>query len=218
MSLKVLLVDDHAILRNGLRKLLENEDGIEVVYEADNGRDAVRLVKELSPDIVVMDIAMPDMNGVEATRRIVDANPGTGIIALSMHKDKRLIFEMFDAGAKGYLLKECAFDEVLRAIRVVEQGEMYLSPKITGAVLEISMKRRRGESAIALPALTPREREVLQLIAEGKNVKEIAFLLEISVSTVETFRHLIMKKLKLKTVAELTRYAIREGITYVDSE
>jgi DNA-binding NarL/FixJ family response regulator len=123
---------------------------------------------------------------------------------------------MFDAGAKGYLLKECAFEEVMRAIRIVHHGELYLSPKITGAILEDYLERMRGCSGADRPSLTPREREVLQLIAEGKNAKEIAFLLDISVSTVETFRHLIMKKLKLNTVAELTRYAISEGITFIE--
>ena len=216
MSTKVLLVDDHQIVRNGLRQLLENEEGMEIVSEADNGRDAVRISRELRPDIVIMDVAMADMNGIEATRRIIAANPETKVLALSMHKEKRLIFEMFDAGAKGYLLKNCAFEEVMRAISVVQQGELYLSPKITGAVLQDYLERMRGGSAAERPSLTPREREVLQLIAEGKNVKEIAFLLDISVSTVETFRHLIMKKLKLKTVAELTRYAISEGISFIE--
>jgi DNA-binding NarL/FixJ family response regulator len=196
--------------------LLEKEEGLEIVSEADNGRAAVRLAKEFKPDIVVMDVAMPDMNGIEATRRIIDENPGTKVLVLSMHREKRLIFEMFDAGAKGYLLKECAFDDVLSAIRIIEQGDMYLSPKITGSILEDYMKRRHDETGSDYIPLTPREREVLQLIAEGKNTKEIAFLLDISISTVETFRHLIMKKLKLKSVAELTRYAISEGISFID--
>jgi DNA-binding NarL/FixJ family response regulator len=216
MSTRVLLADDHQIVRNGLRQLLENEEGMEIVSEADNGRDAVRISKELRPDIVIMDVAMADMNGIEATRRIMAVNPETKVLALSMHKEKRLIFEMFDAGAKGYLLKECAFEEVMRAIRVVQQGELYLSPKITGAVLEDYLERMRGDSAADRPSLTPREREVLQLLAEGKNAKEIAFLLDVNISTVETFRHLIMKKLRLNTVAELTRYAIREGLTFID--
>ncbi len=216
MSTRILLVDDHLIVRSGLRKLLESEEGIEVVAEADNGRDAIRITTELQPDMVVMDIAMPDMNGIDATRRIIAADPGARVLALSMHKEKRLIFEMFDAGAKGYLLKECAYEEVLQAIRVVLQGEMYLSPKITGSILADYMKRMRGESRPDHFPLTPREREVLQLIAEGKNAKEVAFILNVSVSTVETFRHLIMKKLKLKTVAELTRYAISEGISFID--
>jgi DNA-binding NarL/FixJ family response regulator len=216
MSTRVLLADDHQIVRNGLRQLLENEEGMEIVSEADNGRDAVRISKELRPDIVIMDVAMADMNGIEATRRIMAVNPETKVLALSMHKEKRLIFEMFDAGAKGYLLKECAFEEVMRAIRVVQQGELYLSPKITGAVLEDYLERMRGGSAAERPSLTPREREVLQLLAEGKNAKEIAFLLDVNISTVETFRHLIMKKLRLNTVAELTRYAIREGLTFLE--
>ncbi len=217
MSTRVLLADDHLILRNGLRKLLENEEGMEIVAEADNGRDAIRIADELRPDVVVMDIAMPDMNGIEATRRIISADPDVRILALSMHRERRLIFEMFDAGAKGYLLKECAFDEVLTAIHAIQRGEMYLSPKIAGSILEDYLGRMRGENkAAAHPVLTPREKEVLQLIAEGKNTKEIAFVLDISISTVETFRHLIMKKLKLNTVAELTRYAISEGISFID--
>ncbi len=216
MSTRILLVDDHLIVRNGLRKLLESEEGIAVIAEADNGRDAIRIATELKPDIVVMDIAMPDMNGIDAARRIIAAEPDAKVLALSMHREKRLIFEMFDAGAKGYLLKECAYEEVLRAIRVVLNGEMYLSPKITGSILEDYMERMHGETRPDHIPLTAREREVLQLIAEGKNAKEIAFILNLSASTVETFRHLIMKKLKLKTVAELTRYAISEGISFID--
>jgi DNA-binding NarL/FixJ family response regulator len=216
MSTKVMLVDDHLVLRNGLRMLLEKEEGLEIVSEADNGRDAVRLAKEFKPDIVIMDIAMPDMNGIDATRRIIAADPDVKTLVLSMHREKHLIFEMFDAGAMGYLLKECAFDEVLNAIRIVLRGEMYLSPKITGAILKDYTERMRGKIEAGHITLTSREREVLQLIAEGKNTKEIAYLLGVSVSTVETFRHLIMKKLKLKTVAELTRYAISEGISFID--
>jgi DNA-binding NarL/FixJ family response regulator len=209
MNIKVLLVDDHKIVRHGLRALLEKEADMDVVSEAGSGRDAVQLAGELLPDVIVMDIAMPDMNGIDAARRIVADHPECRILALSMLGDKRFVFEMFSAGAKGYLFKDCAADELVRAIRAVHHGEMYLSSQIAGIVIKDFIKLTPEAS----PDLTSREREVLQLIAEGKNAKEIAFILKLSSKTVDTFRQSIMKKLGLKTVAELTKYAIREGLT-----
>jgi DNA-binding NarL/FixJ family response regulator len=213
MIIKVLLVDDHKIVRHGLRALLEKEADMEVVSEAGSGRDAVQLAGELLPDVIVMDIAMPDMNGIDATRRIVADHPESNILALSMLEDKRFVFEMFSAGVKGYLLKDCAADELVRAIRAVHHGEMYLSPQIAGVVIRDFIKLIPEGSSETSHALTSREREVLQLIAEGKNAKEIAFILSLSSKTVDTFRQNIMKKLELNTVAELTKYAIREGLT-----
>jgi DNA-binding NarL/FixJ family response regulator len=213
MNIKVLLVDDHTIVRHGLRALLEKEADMEVVSEAGSGRDAMQLAGELLPDVIVMDIAMPDMNGIDAARRIVADHPKINILALSMLGDKRFVFEMFSAGVKGYLLKDCAADELVRAIRAVHHGEMYLCPQIVGIVVKDFIKLPPEASTETSPALTSREREVLQLIAEGKNAKEIAFILRLSSKTVDTFRQSIMKKLGLNTVAEITKYAIREGLT-----
>ncbi len=213
MSTKVLLVDDHRIVRHGLRALLEKEADIEVVSEAGSGRDALQLAGEILPDVIVLDIAMPDMNGVDAARHLIADNPECKILVLSMLGDKRFVVEMFSAGVKGYLLKDCAADELVRAIRAIHQGEMYLSPQIAGIVVKDFIKLLPQAPPETSPVLTNREREVLQLIAEGKNAKEIAFILSVSSKTVDTFRQNIMKKLGLKTVAELTKYAIREGIT-----
>jgi len=209
MKIKILLVDDHRIVRQGLRALLEKEADMEVVSEACSGRDAVQLAGELLPDVIVMDIAMPDMNGIDAARRIVADRPQSNILVLSMLGDKRFVYEMFSVGVKGYLFKDCAADELVRAIRSVHHGEMYLSSQIAGIVIRDFIKLFPETS----PALTSREREVLQLVAEGKNAKEIAFILKLSSKTVDTFRQGIMKKLGLKTVADLTKYAVREGLT-----
>lgn len=213
MNINVLLADDHRIVRQGLRALLEKEGDIEVVSEASNGREAVQFAAEVTPDVVVLDIAMPDMNGIEAARRIIADNPAARILALSMLGDKRFVIEMFSAGAKGYLLKDCAADELVRAIRSVQRGETYLSPRIAGLVVKDFIKMLPEASAETSQLLSSREREVLQLLAEGKNTKEIAFILSISSKTVDTFRQNIMKKLELNTIAELTKYAIREGLT-----
>lgn len=213
MNINVLLADDHRIVRQGLRALLEKEGDIEVVREASNGREAVQFAAEVTPDVVVLDIAMPDMNGIEAARRIIADNPAARILALSMLGDKRFVIEMFSAGAKGYLLKDCAADELVRAIRSVQRGETYLSPRIAGLVVKDFIKMLPEASAETSQLLSSREREVLQLLAEGKNTKEIAFILSISSKTVDTFRQNIMKKLELNTIAELTKYAIREGLT-----
>jgi DNA-binding NarL/FixJ family response regulator len=213
MNIRVLLVDDHRIVRHGLRALLERETDMEVVSEAGSGRDAVQLACEIKPDVIVMDIAMPDMNGIDAARRIVADHPECRILALSMLGDRRFIFEMFSAGVKGYLLKDCAADELVMAIRAVHHGEMFLSPQIAGIVVKDFIKLSPEASPETSLSLTIREREVLQLIAEGKNAKEIAFILRLSSKTVDTFRQSIMKKLGLNTVAELTKYAVREGLT-----
>lgn len=216
MKTFVMIVDDHQIVRDGLKAILHNEEGIGVIAEADNGRSALRLVKELNPEIVIMDIAMPDMNGLEATRRISTEFPDVKVLILSMHQDKRMVIEVLNAGARGYLLKECASDELLRAIRTLLQGETYLSPKISSIVVKDLVKQQKGESSSEIDSLSSREREVLQLLAEGKSMKEIAFTLDVSIKTVEAFRKRLMDKLKVNSIAELTKIAIREGLTSLD--
>jgi DNA-binding NarL/FixJ family response regulator len=216
MTIKVLLADDHNIVREGLRSLLEKEPDIDVVAMADNGRMAVQLAGKLIPDVAVIDIAMPDMNGIEAIRRISAENSGIRILALSMHSARRFVVEALSAGAGGYILKDCASEELVRAIRTVAGNETYLSPKVAGLIVKDYLKRAPESTAPTVSLPSSREREVLQLIAEGKSTKEIAFTLGVSVKTVETHRQQIMKKLNLHSVAELTRYAIREGLTPLD--
>ncbi len=212
MSIGVLLADDHRIIRQGLRSLLEKQPDMEVVAEAENGRTAVQLARRLSPDVVVMDIAMPDLNGIEATQQIIAEAPGVKIVALSMHSDKRFVARMLKAGASGYLLKDCAFEELARAIRTVAVNQIYLSPGIAGVVVEDFVRHVSETDS----SLTPREREVLQLLAEGSSTKEIAARLQVSVKTVETHRRHIMEKLDIHTIAELTKYAIRQGLTSLE--
>jgi DNA-binding NarL/FixJ family response regulator len=211
-----MIVDDHQIVRDGLKAILHNEEGIGVIAEAENGRNALRLINELRPDIVIMDIAMPDMNGLDATRRISSEYPDIKVLILSMHHDKRMVIEVLNAGAQGYLLKECASDELLRAIRTLLQGETYLSPKISSIVVKDLVKQQQGEIPSEIFSLSSREREVLQLLAEGKSMKEIAFTLDVSIKTVEAFRKRLMDKLKVNSIAELTKIAIREGLTSLD--
>ncbi len=213
MNIKVLLVDDHKIVREGLRSLLEKEGDISIVAEADNGRTAAQRATEMLPDVVVMDIAMPEMNGIEATRRITAENPEIRVLALSMHSARRFVSEALSVGAKGYLLKDCAADELVRAIRTVAADKIYLSPDITDQIVKDYVKNLPDSPPAALNMLSTREKEVLQLIAEGRNTKEIAFTLNVSIKTIETHRQQIMKKLNLQSVAGLTRYAIREGLT-----
>jgi len=216
MNIRVLLADDHKIVREGLLHLLEKNAGIEVVAEADNGRSCVRLAVELQPDVIIMDLAMPELNGIEATRQIIAENGESRVIALSMHSDKRYVVEALSAGAKGYLLKDCAADELIGAIRSVAANGSYLSSKITGIIIKECIKRGPDQSPAVTAQLSSREREVLQLLAEGKNTKEIAFTLDISGKTVETHRKQIMKKLNLHSIAELTKYALREGLTSIE--
>jgi DNA-binding NarL/FixJ family response regulator len=216
MTIRVLLADDHKIVREGLRSILEKEPDIEVIAMGENGRAALQLAGELRPDVAVIDIAMPEMNGIEAIRRIRCETPGIRMLALSMHSARRFVVEALSAGAKGYILKDCASEELVRAIRVVAGNETYLSPKITGIIVKDYVKRLPESQSTSNSLLSNREREVLQLIAEGQSTKEIAFDLGVSVKTVETHRQQVMRKLHLHNVAELTRYAIREGITPLD--
>ena len=216
MTIRVLIADDHTIMRAGLRSLLEKEDQIEVVAEAENGRRAVQLAVEHEPDVVVMDVSMPDLNGIEATSQVLESLPEAKVIALSMHTDKRFVMGMLRAGASGYLLKDCASQELANAIVSVASNKKYLSPDIAGVVIEDSLYgvQQGGETVSSM--LSAREREVLQLIAEGWSTKQIAAHLYVSVKTIETHRRQIMKKLDLHNIAELTKYAIREGLTSVE--
>jgi two-component system response regulator NreC len=214
MSVKIVIADDHMIMRDGLRHMLEKEPGLEVVAEAKNGREAVQLVKQLRPDILIMDITMDDLNGMDATRLIMDSELGTRVIALSMHADKRFVAGMFESGAMAYLLKDCAYDELLQAIRQVMSGRTYLCSMISGVVIRDYIQRmRKNEPSL----LSPREKEILQLLAEGSTTKRIADQLQVSIKTVETHRQHIMDKLKIFSIAELTKYAIKEGITSLEA-
>ena len=215
--MKVLLADDHRLIREGLRALLE-QAGVEVVGEAADGHEAIACVKQLRPDVVVIDIAMPGLNGIDATKRLKTEAPLVKVLALSMNSDRRYVLAMLHAGAAGYLLKNSASDELVTALGAVLRGETYLSPAIPGDVLALAAAVRRGTPVPALQkALSLREREVLQLIAEGKTSKEIAGTLSIAVPTVETHRRQIGDKLGVRTIAELTKYAIREGLTSGES-
>lgn len=212
MSTTIMLADDHQLMRKGLRAMLEEQEGLRVVAEAENGRAAVRLARELKPDLVIMDVTMPDLNGIDATRQIRGDEPNTKVIALSMHPERQFVLEMLGASATGYLLKDSPLDELLAAIDTVMRGEVFLSPKVTGVLVDQCVGGQAEPNAFC-GTLSSREREVLQLLAEGKNAKEIGQLLHISSKTVEGHRRQIMDKLKLYSVAELTRYAIREGVT-----
>jgi len=231
--MKVLLADDHRIVREGLRSLLEAQDDMHVVGEADNGRMALEMAAEHEPDVVVMDVAMPQLNGIEATRRLMNDQPDTKVVALSMHSDRRYVAEALKAGATAYLLKDGAFDELVTAIRAVIADKVYLSPRVAGVVVDDYVRRLPGDRgadgdasgrgagsgydpANAFQKLTAREREVLQLMAEGYATKEIATRLHVSVKTVETHRRQLMEKLQLYSVAEVTKYAIREGLTSLE--
>lgn len=213
-TLRIMIVDDHQILREGLRKLIDDHPRFEVVGEARNGRDAVRQARQLSPDLVIMDVAMADMNGIEATRQIKAQLPDTQVLGLSMHSDSRYVKQMLEAGALGYLLKENAFDEIITALDSVSQGRMYVSPEASGSLLQDMASGEPGRTDDS--PLTARERETLQLIAEGFSTAQIAERLFVSTKTVETHRKKIMDKLELYSVAELTKYAVRNGITSLD--
>ncbi len=216
MGIRILIADDHQILRQGLRTLLEKEPDMEVVAEAEDGRKTVIMVNELTPHVVIMDVNMPDLNGIEATRQILTEYPEMKVIALSMHADRRFVINMLKAGAHGYLLKDCAFEELAQAIRLVMANKTYLSPGVAEIVVKDYVNRLPGPAQTAFSVLTAREREVLQLLAEGKSTANIGELLHISIKTVETHRQQIMNKLGIRSVAELTKYAIREGLTSLE--
>jgi len=218
MNVRLLLADDHALMRQGLKALIEQEEGFVVVGEADNGMATVKLVGETAPHVVIMDVAMPDLNGIEATRKIVSEHPQTNVVALSGHAKKEFVREMLTAGASAYVLKNRAYDELVRAVREVMKGRKYLSPDIARGVVDdyVEMSTSISENP-AFTVLTHREREVLQQLAEGRSTKEMAENLGVSVKTVETHRRNIMEKLNLHSVAELTKYAVREGVSSLDT-
>jgi DNA-binding NarL/FixJ family response regulator len=217
MSIRILLADDHRILREGLRSLLAQQTDITVVGEASDGDTAVTLARELRPDIVIMDVVMPGLGGVEATRRIRAELRDTKVIGLSMHADRRFVSEMLRAGALGYLVKDSAFEELNLAVRTVMQDRPYLSAAITGSLVEDFVRQACTQERQMTPLhmLTTREQEVLRLLADGKRVKEIAHILSISVKTVESHRQNIMDKLEIHSTIELTRYALREGLSSI---
>ena len=216
MSIRVLLADDHRIVREGLRSLLEKESDMEVIGETEGGPAAVRLIQKMLPNVVVMDITMPDLNGIEVTHQIVNKAPGVKVLALSMHSEPRFVVAMLAAGAAGYLLKDCAFEELATGIRTVAANQTYLSPAVVNVVVKDYIHRLEKTDTSAFSVLTAREREVLQLLAEGKTTKEIALRLCLSVKTIETHRQQIMGKLNIQSIAELTKYAIREGLTALE--
>jgi two-component system response regulator NreC len=214
MSCRVVIADDHQILRQGLRTLLEKEPDVQVVGEAKDGRQALSMVRELMPHVVVMDVKMPDLEGIEATRQIRSEFPQVKVIALSMYSDRRLVKDMLKAGANGYLLKDCAFEELAQAIRLAMSNKTYLSPGVADVMVKDYLSNTTASPTVSFySVLRTREREVLQLIAEGKRTAQIAELLHISIKTVETHRQHIMQKLSIRSIAELTKYAIREGLT-----
>lgn len=212
MSIRIILADDHTLLRQGLSKSFAEEKGIDVIGQAEDGRSTTELVRELSPDVVVMDIGMPDLNGVDATRIITKDHPQVKVLGLSMHSSDKYIREMFRAGASGYLLKNCPFEELVEAIKTVVSGKTYISPSISNIVIK-QYAGNGDEEKSAFSILTRREREVLQLFAEGKTTKQIGLCLHISPKTVEGHRLRIMDKLDIDNIAQLTKYAIQEGLT-----
>jgi len=215
MSIRIILADDHAILRHGLSKSLQEGDEFTIVGQTKDGRSTVELAKELLPDVVLMDIAMPDLNGVEAARQITRECPAVSVIGLSMHSSNKYVREMFRAGAKGYLLKDCPFDELSRAIRTVFEGSTYVSPSIGHTVIEDYICKPE-DPASAFHTLSEREREVLQLLTEGYTTKQVGRQLHISPKTVEAHRLRITNKLECDNLAQLTRYALKEGLTPLD--
>jgi DNA-binding NarL/FixJ family response regulator len=212
MHSRVLISDDHRLLREGLKSLLQ-KNGFEVNAEAGDGRSAVKLAKKLSPNVVILNISMPFLNGVEATKQISREVPQAKVIVMSMHSNSDFVLGALHAGAAGYLLRDAAFEELLVAVKSVLKGQIYLSPAIAGVVVKASARRSSSKREFLHRKTSSREREVLQLLAEGKSTKEIASTLCVSVKTIETRRKQIMDKLKLHSIAELTKYAIREGVT-----
>ncbi len=211
--IRILVADDHGVVRKGLRLILERHDGFEVIGEAADGREAIRLAEKLAPDIVIIDVGMPQLNGIDATAQILHRDPKLGIIILSMHSDEGYIVRALSAGAKGYLLKESAEEDLVQAVRIVAQGRPFFSPKITQTLLDDYVRQLRQKGLQdSYDLLTDREKEVLQLIAEGKSNKEVAAILDLSVYTVETHRTNLMQKLNLHNTAEIVLYAVRKKI------
>jgi DNA-binding NarL/FixJ family response regulator len=214
--MNIVLVDDHKMIRDGLRAVLEKETDLRISGEAADGREALELCWSLRPDVVVMDIGMPNLNGTEATRQLVSRNPRMKVVALSMNQDGHYVREMFQAGAWGFCVKSSAGEELVRAIRAVSKDERYVSPAVASTVVDALAAGFKSPPGERRGPLTPREREVLQLVAEGLTSKEIAVRLDLAVSTIETHRKQLMAKLDLRTIAELTKFAVRTGLTTLD--
>ncbi|MBC8264157.1 MAG: response regulator transcription factor [Anaerolineales bacterium] len=216
MSTRVILVDNHRILREGIRSLLEKEPDIDVVGEAENAETAVQLARELSPDVVVMDIGLPDLSGIIATSQIIDGVPNVKVLALSMHSKTQFVKKMIEVGASGYLLKECAAEELTRAIKAVVAGQMYLSPEIAGGLVDNLLDKPPAPGIKGFSTLTGREREVIKLLVEGRTTKDAAAILEVSTKTIETHRRHAYTKLGIDNMADLTKLAIRAGLTTLE--
>jgi DNA-binding NarL/FixJ family response regulator len=213
VGLRIILADDHTLVREGLRSLIESEPGMTVIAQAEDGISAVKLATKLSPDIILMDISMPGLNGIEASRQILAGSAAIKIIALSMSAERRLVSLMLNAGVSGYVLKDSAVEELIRAIHIVAANSIYLSPKINEIVLKDYVQLVPKEDFSSISLLTSKEREVLQLLAEGKKPKDIASILNMSLKTAEAHRQQIMTKLDIHSIAELTKFAVREGLT-----
>ena len=212
-SITVLLVDDHALVRKGFRRMLEDDPTITVVGEANDGRETVSLAKSLKPNVIVMDIGMPNLNGIEAALQITEASPEISVVMLSMHSDESYVLRALKAGAKGYLLKDSAESDLIKAVHAVADGKSFFSPAVSKVLLDDYVRKlKRSGAEDAYDLLTPREREILQLVAEGKSNKDVANLLNLSVYTVETHRSNIMEKLNLRGIPELILFAVRRGI------
>ena len=213
MSIRIIIADDHTIVRHGLTKLLQQEKDVEIVAQAQNGHSTLELARELSPDVIDMDVGMPDLNGIDATQQILRENPNIKVLALSMHSGRKFVVAMLKAGASGYLLKDCALEELTTALQTIMSGKVYLSPTITDIVVDSYVRQPSEPEQSAFSVLSQREREVLQLMAEGNTTKQIALRLHISPKTVEGHRLRLMSKLNIDNVAQLTKYAIQEGLT-----
>ena len=217
MSIRVVAIDDHSVFREGLRLVLEQHEEIELVGEASNGRDGIEVVAQQKPDVVIMDVNMPGLNGIEASRRLLSADSDVNILILSAYSNRRFVTELFRAGVRGYILKESASEEVIRAILAVADGGSYIGPKIANVILKDYAEGGGTDiGKTAIDSLTLKERELLQLLAEGVSTKEVASLLEVSIKTVDARRRSVLTKLGISSMAKLTKFAIREGITSLE--
>jgi len=216
MPIRILLADDHTILRQGVAALLEKQKDFQVIAEAENGLAAVQMARELQPDVAILDIGMPGLNGIEAARQIHADDGPARVLMLSMYCDKRFVVEALQAGASGFLPKDCAVDELAAAIRTVMQQQLYLSAQISGDIINDYLRLLKTSDPSVFTVLTPRERQVLQMLAEGNTTKTIAGSLGVSAKTVETYRQQLMDKLEIRSIAELTKYAVREGLTSLE--
>ncbi len=216
-QIKIMIIDDHVVVREALKGMIETQKDLCVIGEAGDGREGVLMARQCLPDVVIMDISMPKLNGVEATRQLLAECPNVKVLSLSMHSDEAFVTEMLKAGACGFLVKHCNLSELLTAIRTIAGGKTYLSPSVAGVVVDGFLGRQGQPERAAFKILSPREREVLQLLAEGQSTREIAEQLNLSVSTVETHRRQLKEKLNIDSVAGLIKFAIREGLTTLDS-